>query len=388
MKTILIASIISLLPFAASAQTEYTGDGTPTVRSEEIRWHLNRARFNPTAENTLRGTSYSGLSVRPPLAPNAILINAATYHAIDMAAANLMTHDTLTNSAYFNWSAHRATTDVADFSERAIDLGFAMNGGAENVAYGYTTALAMYLGWWNSSGHRTNYFQDRREIGIGSGQRSSTTYDSMTIANRNAITGFFTDTLFRDANTNGAYGSGEGISGLRVELTNNSVAHNQFDNSSTVGSFAVPLTGINAGAVVQVFLRNTTASPVIVSIPANHSTLNNITVPANGRWLLGTFNRVTNANAGFRNLTPATTQPTGLVLPQVNITTTSGRAVISFPSVTGHTYQVQWSSNLSTPWTNLGSLQTGNNNTISVTDTTTTISATPWRFYKVIVTTP
>src|SRR5690606_24972060 len=106
---------------------------------------------------------------------------------------------------------------------------------------------------------------------------SSTVFDSMTLANRNAINGFFTGTMFRDVNANGTYGPGEAVPGLRVELTNNSVAHTQYDISSTVGSFAVPLTGINAGAVVQVFLRNTTASPIVVSIPVNHATLNTVT---------------------------------------------------------------------------------------------------------------
>jgi hypothetical protein len=378
----------ALAAAAATAQTEYTSDGVPTQRAEEVRWLLNRARFNPTAENSSRGTNYGGLSVRPPLAPNAILINAATYHATDMAAANLMTHDTLSNSSFFNWTAHRATTNIADFSERAVDLGYPMNGGAENVAYGYATSHDIYLAWWNSAGHRANYFADLREIGIGSGQRGSTIFDSMTLANRNAVTGFFTGTVFRDANSNGIYNAGEAISRMRIELTNNRVAHTSYDISSGVGSFAVPLTGINAGAVVQVFLRNNSAAPVTISIPANHTTVNPVTVPANGRWLLGSFSRVANANAGFRNLTPAASQPGGLILPRVTIATASGRAVISFPSVTGHTYQVQWSSNLSAPWTNLGSLQSGNGATISLTDTTTTVSSTPRRFYRIVVTAP
>lgn len=391
MKPELTASVLLLLAATAAAQTEYTGDGTPTERSEEIRWHLNRGRSNPSAENTLRGTSYNDVSAGRPVAPNEILATASRYHAIDLATKNLFEHKTVTNSAYFNWAAHHSNS-IADFSERANDLGYTITGGgAENITGGYSTALSAYLSWWNSTGHRTGmYNTTRREIGLGYSPRVGsslyTDYDVMKIAAQNSASGsFFTDTLFRDANSNNLYGSGEGVRGIKIELTNNGAAHTSFDVSSAVGSFAISLGGINAGNSVQVFLTNTSGSAATLSIPASHSTLNTLNLSAGQRWLLGTFTRATDTNAGFRNLTFATIQP--LSVPTVNISTATGKAVISFQSQTGHTYQVQWSADLAAPWTNLGALQNGNNAVLSVTDPASTTSPTR-RFYKVIVTSP
>lgn len=388
MERIPSVTVLLFLTAIAAGQTEYNGDGTPAQRSEEIRWHLNRARSNPAAENTLRRTNYTGLSARPPLAPSALLETAATYHAIDMAASQTMTHDTLANSAYFNAAAHRANS-TPDFAERARDLGFVINGGAENVSFGHVSAVDAYLAWWNSSGHRTNYFADRREIGIGNGRRTNgsnvVNYDAMTIANRDSINGTFTGTIFFDANSNNTYNAGEGIGGVRIELTNNGAAHIYHDISTQVGSFAVPLYGIPAGAAVQVFLINNTGSSRTFSVPSSHTTLNPISIANGQRRLIGTFTRANFTNAGFRNLVFSNVQP--LVMPTVRITTNARQATVSFDSAPGHTYQVQWSPNLADPWNNLGQLQTGNGSTISVPDPTV-ITSTPRRFYRIIVNSP
>lgn len=389
MKPELPAILLLLLAATAAAQTEYTGDGIPTERSEEIRWHLNRGRFDPAAENTLRGTSYSGLTAVSPVAPNAILDTAARYHALDMAANNLMTHTTFLGSPYFPNAAIHRSNSIPDFFDRATDLGYAVNGGNENVAYASpSSALSTYLAWWNSSSHRNNMFASHREIGLGNGKRVEPTmtidFDAMTLANQDAINGYFTGTIFRDLNANNAYGAGEGISGVKIEITWNGNPHNRYDISSPVGSFAVPLNGTIIGDVIDVFLTNTTGSPLSLSIPLNHATLRPVTLPAGQRWRAGTFTRLT-YNYGFRNLTANPSPP--ILIPVVNISTTTGQAVISFPSQTGNTYQVQWSADLSAPWTNLGSLQNGNNGTLSVTDPASTTSPTR-RFYKVIITSP
>jgi hypothetical protein len=52
---------------------------------------------------------------------------------------------------------------------------------------------------------------------------------------------FFTDTLFRDANTNGLYDQTEEIPGVSVTLLVGGVPHSYFDLSSAVGSFAIPI---------------------------------------------------------------------------------------------------------------------------------------------------
>jgi len=66
-----------------------------------------------------------------------------------------------------------------------------------------------------------------------------------------------------------------------------------------------------------------------------------------------------------------------------NITTSGSNAVVSWPSATGRTYQVQKSTNL-VNWSNLGSAVSGDGSTKSKTDA---IGATK-AFFKVIETTP
>ena len=46
----------------AASPTQYTTDGVPTGLEEEIRWKVNRGRFDTAGENQLRGTAYSDVS--------------------------------------------------------------------------------------------------------------------------------------------------------------------------------------------------------------------------------------------------------------------------------------------------------------------------------------
>ncbi len=380
-----------MLPLPSPAQTEYTADGIPTPRTEEFRWHLNRGRSNPAAENALRRTNYGDVSTaRGPLAPHASLLTASRNHAEDMAVKNVFQHPTVTNSAFYNWQAHHANS-LSDFFDRAIDDGYRPNSGAENITAntGHISAIGPYLSWWNSNDHRPYMYGDYREMGEGHFFNASSTYlhyDALTVARRNAFTGFFTDSMFRDANSSGTYNEGEGIAGIRIELTNNGAAYSSFDISSAAGSFAIPLDGIAAGVSVQVFLTNPTGGSVTLSIPSDFSTLRTLTLPAGQRWLLGTFTRATNTSAGFRNLAFNNAQP--VAAPPVTLSISSGRAVINWPSQTGLTYQVQWSENLAAPWVDLHTpALNGTGAVMSVTDPSTT-TATPRRFYKVIVTGP
>src|SRR5690349_10924327 len=87
------------------AQTEYTLDGVPTAEEEEIRWLLNRARFNGAAENALRGTSYNVPASSGPLAPHNALTLASRHHSEDLAKHDsLPDHNTVPGSLYYDAS--------------------------------------------------------------------------------------------------------------------------------------------------------------------------------------------------------------------------------------------------------------------------------------------
>jgi len=53
----LLTGLSGPLGFAA-APVQYVADGVPTGLEEEIRWRVNRGRFDTASENQTRGTAY------------------------------------------------------------------------------------------------------------------------------------------------------------------------------------------------------------------------------------------------------------------------------------------------------------------------------------------
>ncbi|MCU0771227.1 MAG: CAP domain-containing protein [Verrucomicrobia bacterium] len=347
---LLLATLLSLetrLP--AQASVEYTGDGTPTTIEEEIRWRVNRGRFDSARENTLRGTSYNDIpATAGPLAPNQSLTLAARHHSEDMARNNVFQHDTILGSTYYNAATQPLPWD------RLQAEGYSYSSAAENIAAGYSGAEAAYVGWWNSAGHRVNMFNSSlREIGDGYFFWSSSTYDryyTMDLGSRNSRT-FFTDTLFHDANGNGTYDSGEGISGIAVRLLISASAHTNFDISSTVGSFAIPYQTLTAGATLTVTLSNATAAAATLSIPTDHSTLKTVTLAAGQMLTYGSFsNPGSPINAGFRNVAPASLAP--LVPTQLQVASAGPNILLRWSSEADLRYLPQATHDCQV-WTNL-----------------------------------
>ncbi len=91
MRYVLLASVSAAVISGAGercalGQTEYTKDGEPSGIEEEIRWRVNRGRFDSASENLARGTAYSDVPASSgPLAPNQSLTLAARHHSEDMA---------------------------------------------------------------------------------------------------------------------------------------------------------------------------------------------------------------------------------------------------------------------------------------------------------------
>ena len=87
----------------AAAPVQYTVDGIPTGLEEEIRWRVNRGRFDTASENQTRDTAYADVPASAgPLAPNQSLTLAARHHSEDMAKNNVFQHETVPGSAYYN----------------------------------------------------------------------------------------------------------------------------------------------------------------------------------------------------------------------------------------------------------------------------------------------
>src|SRR5690348_18460227 len=100
-RVLILAAVGAAWP--AIAQSQYTADGTPTGLEEELRWKVNRGRFDTASENLARGTAYTDVPASSgPLAPNQDITLAARHQSEDLAKANLFQHPTVPGSLYYN----------------------------------------------------------------------------------------------------------------------------------------------------------------------------------------------------------------------------------------------------------------------------------------------
>jgi hypothetical protein len=370
-----------LLPHGTQAQIEYVTDGNPTALEEEIRWHVNRGRFDRDSENTLRGTSYSDIpATAGPLAPNQSLALACRHHSEDMARNNAFQHDTVPGSSYYDpvtqptpWDRFRAE-------------GYFYNGAGENIAAGYGGAESAYVAWWKSTGHRKNMYNSSMcEIGNGHYYWSNSSYRHYYTMDLGRISGkvFFTGTLFHDDNHDNAYGAGEGVPDIAVRLKTGTADHTHFDISTEVGSFAIPCASIPSGTVVTVLLSNTTPSQVILSIPNDHGAFQELRLEPHQTVSYGTFEKPDGSvNSGWRNVTPTIREP-GATPLQLTVSDTT--VALTWPSESGWQYQLQASCDCQT-WTNLTSTPLdGTGGMMDYLDTAPTPSH---KLYRLIISSP
>jgi hypothetical protein len=332
----------------AAVPTQYTIDGTPTGLEEEVRWRVNRGRFDTASENQTRGTSYTDVPASAgPLAPNQCLSLAARHQSEDMAKLNVFQHETVPGSAYYN-----PTTQPEPWDRMQAE-GYSWNNAGENIAAGYTGAEAAYVGWWNSTGHRENMNNSAfREIGNGYYYWSSSTYRNyytMDLGN-SGNSCFFTDTIFRDANANGIYDQGEGFAGVSVTLVVGGGLYGSFDISTTAGSFAIPIQSIAANALVKVVVSNTSTASITMSIPRDYRTYATVTLVAAEGRVVGTFNGPTQVrNIGFRDLIPL--EPP-VAPPHLAIAASGTNLLLTWMSETSLQYFPQGTTDFLV-WTNL-----------------------------------
>jgi hypothetical protein len=139
--------------------------------------------------------------------------------------------------------------------------------------------------------------------------------------------------------------------------------------TSLLGTFHVPLSGWTSWRWSSLVDGNGNAARVVFPVSGS-TTLRLGGVPNASE---------DEANVNFLMLVKMTPSP------KLAAAVATGHNVISFPTETGYSYQVEYKNHLSdATWTNLGSLVTGDNTTHSVTDPALT-SANATRFYRVQV---
>jgi hypothetical protein len=376
----LLAGLSGPLCFAA-VPVQYVADGVPTGLEEEIRWRVNRGRFDSASENQTRGTAYADVPASAgPLAPNQSLTLAARHQSEDMARNNVFQHETVPGSAYYNY------TNQPEPWDRMQAEGYSWNNAGENIAAGYSGAESAYVGWWNSTGHRLNMYNSAfREIGDGYYYWSSSSYGryyTMDLGSSGS-TCFFTDTLFRDANTNGVYAQTEAIAGVCITLLVGGVPHSYFDLSSAVGSFAIPIQSIGTAASVQVVLSNATAVSVTLSIPRDYRNYTTVTLTPGGSRVFGVFTKPSGArNVGFRDVMP-TLLP--IAAPRLALALSGTNILLAWPSENSLQYLPQRSTNLLV-WSNLtAGYLSGTGSNMTWLDPT---NGTGKKFYRLLINQP
>lgn len=216
------------------AMTPLFAQQTPTASEVAFLYELNRARSNPQAydqENNLGGI-LNGVVARPPLALNLNLVQSARFHSTEMATHGYFAHQSAVTGDWPNKMARDAGyplysgwTDDANYIESLA----ARYSTAGSVSYSAPEALKALIidAGWNPPGHRehllgiTTHAAAFREVGTGYAQGigvgwNSGAYWSIHTGRRNTDPVWLTGVVYNDANANGRYDQGEGLSGVTV----------------------------------------------------------------------------------------------------------------------------------------------------------------------------
>jgi len=236
--------------------------GQPSNAEQYLLELVNRARANPTKELERLLTSgdryiesalasfdvdldrlrdeFAGYPSQPPLAFNDKLISSARSHSRDMADNDFQGH---------------TSADGSDLAERLDAVGYRYIRAGENVfAYAHSmehTQAAFLIDWGvEGLGHRRNLLNldegtDFREIGIGvvSENSPATAVGPWVVTQDFGTTGeskvFIVGVAYRDANGNGFYDPGEGLSGVEVRPDQGGY----YAVTSRSGGYAIPVSG-------------------------------------------------------------------------------------------------------------------------------------------------
>ncbi|HYF36207.1 MAG TPA: CAP domain-containing protein, partial [Prosthecobacter sp.] len=247
--------------------------GQPTDEEQYYLELINRARANPTAEGVrlaattdpdvtgaydafnvdlnLMKNEFSALAVRPPLAMNEDLMQAARAHSQDM---------------FTNVFQGHGSTNGDDLGDRATDAGYNFGSLGENVFSFAESVFHGHAGFevdWGGGGtggmqagrgHRMNIHGTFREVGIGV-VKGTKTAGATTVGPQlvtqdfgtaQGATPLVTGVAYYDLNGNSFYDMGEGIGGLTVTVDGASV---QAVTANT-GGYAVPVPATNTSRAV------------------------------------------------------------------------------------------------------------------------------------------
>lgn len=263
---------VAAAPAPPAPPTTPYSSGDVTDQEQYYLELINRARANPAAEGarfaaatdpdvlsayaffnvnlSLMQSEFNALPIRPPLAMNAKLLQAARAHSQDMFTNAFQGH---------------TSTNGDTLGDRANDAGYAFTALGENVFSFSKSVFQGHVGfevdWGNDNppdndgmqagrGHRVNIHADFREVGIGMvlGTNSKTINNVTTTVGPQLVTqdfgtgnpnssAFVLGVAYYDLNGNSFYDPGEGIGGVTVTVDGS----NFHAVTTNAGGYAIPV---------------------------------------------------------------------------------------------------------------------------------------------------
>ncbi|MCB9933434.1 MAG: hypothetical protein H6841_08440 [Planctomycetes bacterium] len=227
---ILVASALTLcVPLCAQQQ--------PTAAEMAFIYELNRARSDPQLYDTENGLGgiLNGVAAQPPLALNQNLVQSARFHANEMAVNGYFAHQSAVTGDWPNKMARDAGYPlVSSWTNDAnyIESLAARYSSSASVSYSAPEALKALIidAGINPPGHRIHllgmdaFSAAFREVGTGYAQGigvgwPSGAYWAIHTGRRDSDPVWLTGVVYNDANSNGRYDQGEGLSGVNISAT-------------------------------------------------------------------------------------------------------------------------------------------------------------------------
>ncbi len=244
------------------APTTQYSHGDPTALEQQNLEFINQARANPVEEGirlanttdqavqnaytffnidkTLFQSQFANYPAKGPLAFNALLIQSARGHSVDMRDNQFQDHSGSNGSTvqqrinlagYTGWSGIGENVFSYAQSIWHAHAGFNVDWGADNQV---------------TLGHRKNIMNfegaQYREVGIGIYSVQQPSQVGPLVVTQNfglkGTTKFVTGVVYKDLNNNNFYDPGEGLVGVKVMPANGTF----YAITSTSGGYAIPFT--------------------------------------------------------------------------------------------------------------------------------------------------
>ena len=355
----------------------------PSGPEEEMVWLMNRARANPTQEGlwlasssdpdiadsrsyfsvnlTVLRNEFASYSAKPPAAYDRRLYEAAKVHSDDLIARDAQDHNNQSARVLAEGYDYRNFRgSVFSYADNALNAhaGF-------NIDWGHGAN-----GMQDSRGHRKAIMSldgDYSNVGIAivtDSNSGNSVGPEVVTANycrpdtsaANHYDRFIVGTVWRDADGDDQYDSGEGKSGVTVMPDNGTF----YAITANSGSFAIPITQV--GTYQLTFTGASLGGTRVISFY----------VGANSTW----------ANVELTDYPPVPTSPDTPVLVSASDGTASGRVNISWRASSGATSYQVWRNtvNNSSSSTRIGSNIPSN----SYTDLTPTPGVTYYYWVKAV----